>query len=62
MITLLLLLGVSQGKEVFDYCTPSNTTCWPTETQWNVLKDKVTVSKRTISQVKSTLHSPCKRP
>jgi len=46
MITLLLLLGtIAQAKDVFDYCIPSNSTCWPSDTQWGELKAKITGSK-----------------
>lgn len=50
---LLLLLSYAimaevvqiSAKDSFDYCLPSNSSCWPSKDQWNELKSKISSGK-----------------
>ena len=50
---LLLLLSYAimaevvqiSAKDSFDYCIPSNSSCWPSKDQWNELKSKISSGK-----------------
>lgn len=51
MVYLLLYLSVIVGftaisaKDRFDYCLPSNSSCWPSQAQWSELKSKISGGK-----------------
>ena len=46
---LLSMLAVNpaliSAKDVFDYCLPSNQSCWPSEAEWNRLRSRITGGK-----------------
>ena len=47
LLSLFLLGRITplSGKDKFDYCLPSNSSCWPSQAQWDELKSKISGGK-----------------
>ena len=45
LLIFLIIEQVSSSRDSFSYCLPSNTSCWPNQAHWDILKSRISHKK-----------------